>query len=152
MYARILVPIDGSETARAACRHAIALAAEQAARLRFVYVVDETLGDWDIHGWIGIEKIRESVHTTGQNLLDEARAMAQQAGVEADAVLLETAGRHIGQAIDEAASLWPADLIVIGTHGRRGLDRLMIGSVAETTVRLSRVPVLTIPKARKGAP
>lgn len=68
----------------------------------------------------------------------------REAGLEAEVILPETFGLRIASIIIEEAKRWPADLIVIGSHSRRGVDRLLLGSVAESVVRLSTKPVLLI--------
>jgi nucleotide-binding universal stress UspA family protein len=89
----------------------------------------------------------ESLSKIGQSILDKAEAAATAAGVavETSLVKIETMNQRISEAIASEAEAWPADLIVIGTHGRRGLTRLFLGSVAEGAARLATKPVLLIP-------
>jgi nucleotide-binding universal stress UspA family protein len=81
---------------------------------------------------------------TGQDILDKAGAVACEAGVSAETALIkiDTLGQRIPQMIVADAEAWPADLIVIGTHGRRGLSHLFLGSVAEGVARVATKPVL----------
>jgi nucleotide-binding universal stress UspA family protein len=81
---------------------------------------------------------------TGQDILDKAGAVAREAGVSAETALIkiDTLGQRIPQMIAADAEAWPADLIVIGTHGRRGLSHLFLGSVAEGVARVASKPVL----------
>ncbi|MDA8095031.1 MAG: universal stress protein [Betaproteobacteria bacterium] len=148
MYRRILVAIDGTETSRAALREALKLAAESPAVLRLVHVVDETLVNWDEGGWMADPRVQEALHAAGQAIVEAAVEQARQAGLEPETALIETVARRVGVAIVEEAAHWAADLIVIGTHGRRGMDRLLLGSVAEVVIRTAPVPVLLI---RSGA-
>lgn len=147
MFKRILVAVDASETSNLALQAAIRLASEQQASLRIVHVIDTT----DINSmgaeYLDQSGILESLTQNGQSILDKAEAAATAAGVavEASLVKIETMNQRISEAIASEAEVWPADLIVIGTHGRRGLTRLFLGSVAEGAARLATRPVLLIP-------
>jgi nucleotide-binding universal stress UspA family protein len=147
MFKRILVAVDASETSDLALQAAIRLASEQQASLRIAHVIDTT----DINS-MGAEYLDQSgmlgsLTKNGQFILDKAEAAATAAGVavETSLVKIETMHQRISEAIASEAEAWPADLIVIGTHGRRGLTRLFLGSVAEGTARLATKPVLLIP-------
>ena len=89
---------------------------------------------------------QKAMREAGQKVLATCAATAHQAGVEVDTkfIVLEVLTRHICDAIIEEAKRWPADLIVIGTHGRHGFNRLFLGSVAEGVIRLAVKPVLVI--------
>jgi nucleotide-binding universal stress UspA family protein len=80
----------------------------------------------------------------GQTILNDAASSARKQGVEADTDTVETPLGPVGAAIVEYAERWPADLIVLGTHGRRGVRRLVMGSDAEYVVRTTPVPVLLV--------
>ena len=80
----------------------------------------------------------------GQALLEQAASQAQEAGLAPETCVVESGGHSTSQALVEAAKRWSADLIVLGTHGRRGLHHLVLGSVAEGVVRLAPVPVLLV--------
>lgn len=145
MYKRIAVALDGSETARRGLDAAIGLAREGNGRLLLLHVTEEPIplainGDWTLP-LLPLEAYRQA----GARLLEDAQATCHAAGVTAETRLLEAAGRRIGPLVSETAAQWQADLIVTGTHGRRGLDRLLLGSVAEGIVRTSRTPVLLLP-------
>jgi nucleotide-binding universal stress UspA family protein len=145
MYARILVAMDGSETARRGLETAIRLAREGNGRLLLLHVTEAPLplainGDWTLPA-LPLEAYRQA----GARLLEDALATCRAAGVPAETRLLDADGRRIGPLISETASTWQADLIVAGTHGRRGLDRLLLGSVAEGILRTARTPVLLLP-------
>ena len=141
MYSRILVPVDGSETSRRGLREAIRLAANQRSGLRCLYVIDEHVLFDAPFAYPGlIEKMRDA----GETILDGASSEARDAGVSVESVLRESGGRRVSKAILEEAASWPADLIVMGTHGRRGLSHLALGSDAELVVRESPVPVLLV--------
>jgi nucleotide-binding universal stress UspA family protein len=80
----------------------------------------------------------------GEQVVANARASAAAAGVAAEAELVETVGRTIGDVLADEVARWRADLVVLGTHGRRGLRRMVLGSDAESVVRTSPVPVLLV--------
>ena len=92
------------------------------------------------------------LHEAGQELLNQARAQAIDQGIAADVVLDEAPGRRLADAVLEQVRSWPADLIVLGTHGRRGVSRLLLGSDAEQVLRVAPVPVLLVRSADEPAP
>jgi len=144
MFKRILVAVDASEISNLALQAAIRLASEQQASLRIAHVIDTT----DINSeHLDHSSMLESLTQNGQSILGKAETTATAAGVavETSLVKIETMNQRISEAIASEAEAWPADLIVIGTHGRRGLTRLFLGSVAEGTARLATKPVLLIP-------
>ena len=144
MYERILVPVDGSDTSTRALLEAIKLASGKA-RLRLVYVVDEIYPlDAEGYAYIDTEALREAVRHTGERVLTQAAQSLQKSGVTVETALLEAGGQRIASVIDGDAKAWPAQLIVLGTHGRSGLSRLLLGSVAEGVVRGTTIPVLLI--------
>ncbi len=147
MYKRILVPVDGSETANRALRTAVALAAEQSAALHVVHVSEETplYVSMDTLPYPPAD-LMEALHKEGEGILAEAVATARNQNIQADGKLLviDGPGRGISEAIEQQAEHWNADLIAIGTHGRRGFRRLLLGSVAENLIRVSTKPVLLI--------
>lgn len=144
MFQRILVPVDGSSTSNLALQEAAKLAKELRAQLRIVYVVDEVNINLDTA--YATDEFVEAVRKTGRDILTKAEATVRAAGIKAEARLLEieTLGHHIADVVIDDARRWPADLIVIGTHGRRGINHLMLGSVAEKVVRIATTPVLLI--------
>ncbi len=147
VYKNILVPVDGSDTAAAALQEAIRLAHSESAVLRIVYVADYAAPAWEFEFTpIGLEQIQESVRSFAHAVLEKAQRAAREGAINAETRILEIQkpGQRIAKMIAEQAREWPADLIVIGTHGRRGLDHLLLGSVAEGVMRLSPVPVLLV--------
>jgi nucleotide-binding universal stress UspA family protein len=144
MYQRILVPIDGSETSKRALQEAIKLA-DRAARLRLVYVLEEIYPlDAEGYAFIDYAALQQAVRHTGERTLALAAEKVRQSDITAETTLLETNGERIASVIEGEARRWQADLIVIGTHGRSGLSRLLLGSVAEGVVRIASVPVLLV--------
>jgi nucleotide-binding universal stress UspA family protein len=144
MYTKILVPVDGSETSLQGLRHAILLAKDQKAALRLLHVVHDYLVAEGRHGLVKSGELLKELREHGQAILNEAVASARKQGVAADTETVESPMGPVGAAIAEYAEQWPADLIVIGTHGRRGIRRLVMGSDAEYVVRTTRVPVLLV--------
>jgi len=147
MYTRILIAVDGSATSEHALRHAIGLAKGLSAALRVVHVVDMGVLPLGPELAIDIGAVTKARRTAGEQVLEKARATCQAGGIEAETRLLETGTptQRIAAAIADEATAWPADLVVAGTHGRTGVQRLLLGSVAEGIARVSPVPVLLIP-------
>ena len=143
MYQNILVPVDGSETAEKALREAIQLARGLSSRIRVIHVVNSM--PWITQGSPGvIEELVDQLRSTGESIVHEAKTAARSAGIDVDHRLIEAMGERAGEYIVAEANNWPADLIVCGAHGRRGLRRLLVGGDAEYIVRHSPVPVLLV--------
>lgn len=145
MYKRILVPVDGSDTSTKALVAALQMARESGGRVRLIHVVEEMAyltGYEQFGGYSGelIAVMRE----TGNKVLNDAMAIAQAAGVEADNLLYDNFGSRLAEVVADAAKQWNADLVVVGTHGRHGVGRVLMGSGAEQILRLAPVPVLVI--------
>lgn len=144
-YKRILVPVDGSATSKLGLREALALAKSQGARLQLVHVVDQhyvvTSG---AEMGIYATDLLASLKQAGRRLLDNAEALVKRQGLRCSSVLLETAAGPAADRIVRQARKWGADVIVMGTHGRRGIGRLVMGSDAEQVLRTSPVPVLLV--------
>jgi nucleotide-binding universal stress UspA family protein len=144
MYKRILVPTDCSDTATAGLREAIKLAKGQNAQIRLLHVVDaSSMIPAEVYGPL-VEQIIAEARAAGESVLASARALVEDAAITVDAQLVEARGGYAGEHILNAAQTWPADIIVCGTHGRRGLRRIIMGSDAEFIVRRSSVPVLLV--------
>jgi len=151
MYTRIMVPVDGSEASAQGLDEAIDLASHLKARMRLVHVIEpwimvtaETVADT-------IHQVAESIRSVGSALLEVCEKKVRDAGVEVDADLIETVGTSAGECIVNKAKEVHADLIVCGTHGRRGFRRALMGSDAEYIVRRSTAPVLLVRKQAQGS-
>lgn len=144
MFKRILVAVDGSSMANEALQAAIGLAKAPQSQLRIVYVVDEATLNWPEGG--NLPEFQEAFRNAGRAILEQAAAAARTAGVSAETRLLEieTLGHRLADRLAAEAEAWPADVIALGTHGRRGLSRLFLGSVAEGVARVATKPVLLI--------
>ncbi|HUJ86388.1 MAG TPA: universal stress protein [Burkholderiales bacterium] len=144
-YKRILVPVDGSRAASRGLREAIRLAKGQKASLQLVHVVDEhtvlvsgaEIGPYMVNLMLELRK-------RGSRVLRKAEALVRRNGLKCTAVLLEAQAAPAADLIVRQARKSRADLIVIGTHGRRGLRRLIMGSDAEQIVRTAPVPVMLV--------
>lgn len=147
MYQKILVPVDGSPTSLKGLGEAVRLAKAGHAQVRIVHVVDELVIDYGYSPALYTQQVIDALRESGKQALDSAVNMAVREGVETSGQLIETVGGRAADSIVAAAAQWPADLIVIGTHGRRGLKRLTMGSDAELVLRSSRVPVLMVREA-----
>jgi nucleotide-binding universal stress UspA family protein len=84
------------------------------------------------------------MRNTGERILAQGAKKVQQSGSKAETAVLDISGERVASVIDGDAQQWGADLIVIGTHGRSGLSRLLLGSVAEGVARGTSVPVLLV--------
>ena len=141
MYRRILVAVDAGYTSKLALQEALRLTKETKAKLHLVHVIDMTP---PVEGGLGIESFRRMVREEGSDLLHEVADLTSRAQVDADTAMLEASRRQYSKAIANEARRWAADLIVMGTHGRMGIARLVLGSVAEGVVHIAPVPVLLI--------
>jgi nucleotide-binding universal stress UspA family protein len=152
MYSKILVAVDESDTSRHALKQAIELARKLSATLRMVHVLDMSWLPIGPEVAIDTAALSEARRSVGEKIIAASREVARAAGFAAEDGLIETETpiQQFAEAIAKEASRWGADLVVLGTHGRRGFQHLMLGSVAEQTARRSSVPVLLIP-APKGA-
>ena|SRR5579864_6787291 len=146
MYRHILAPIDGSEPSALAFSAALKLARETGAALQPLYVVDIPLMSYDVPGY-DPSYVRDAFIEEGTHVTADALAQMKREGVSGSPRIIEVEplGGDIAQHILRAASDLPADLVVMGTHGRRGVQRLVLGSVAERFLRIAHCPVLLVP-------
>ncbi len=149
MYKRILVPLDGSSTSKLGLKEALRLAKGQNASLCLLHVVDELFVTQAGEGMIIADQIFNKLRAGGKRVLAAGLAQARKRGVRARGVLSETMTRPVADVIVRQARAWKADLIVIGTHGRRGVRRVVMGSDAEQVLRASPVPVLMVRSKRR---
>lgn len=153
MYQRILVPVDGSETSNRGLDEALRLAAVVGGRVRVLHAIDELSFALAMDAYAGnpggwLDTLRDQ----GAQLLARAATQAAQAGVQVDTVLRDEFRSPVHQVVNDEARDWGAELIVLGTHGRRGLGRLVMGSSAEQILRTARVPVLLVRSAEEAQP
>jgi nucleotide-binding universal stress UspA family protein len=148
MYQRILVPIDGSDASRKGLDEAIALAGRVGASLHLLNVVDARLLIGQVSAAAGPDRLLDDWRTLGEQLVRESLERARSRGVTADGVVRCDAGLRVFELILKEAADCGAELVVMGTHGRRGLQRLALGSDAEMVLRGSPVPVLLVRSPR----
>lgn len=144
MYKKILCPVDGSPTSNCGMMEAIHLAKDQNAKLRFLHVIDMYFPIMDATGDFNVVYMDDVLRENGKKVLKKAEVAAHKAGVEADSRMVEAIGGRVSKFVMHQVKEWPADLVVMGTHGLRGIERLVMGSDAETVVRTSTVPVLLV--------
>ena len=149
-YKRIVVPVDGSPTSAKGLKAAIKLAKEGRGKLLLLHVVEEYAAFAAPEVGMNIGPVLDAMRAGGKRTLARIAKGAQRAGARPQSVLLENFGGRVADAIVKQAKRWRADLIVMGTHGRRGMKRVLLGSDAELVVRYSPVPVLLVPAARRG--
>jgi len=143
MYQRILVPIDGSTTSERALDEAIKFAQQQNAQIELVHVLED-IWYFDSENYINYAELIHSMRCSGEKMLAQAQNKLQQAGVAAETKLLEARGDRVANVIIAEAKNSLADLIIIGTHGRSGFSRMLLGSIAEGVVRTAHIPILLI--------
>lgn len=143
MYETILFTTDGSDESLRALDRALDLAETYDGSIYALYVVDTSYPYGDFDGAaIDLTPIFESLREEGERALETVGERAEGAGVPFHSAVREDGVVH--RAILEYADEVGADVIVMGTHGRRGLNRWLLGSVTERVVRMSEIPVLTV--------
>lgn len=145
MYTHIVVAVDGSEGSNRALSEAIRLAKLAHAKLTAVYVLDQS-GAFTYAGACDPHLLTDAERQVATSMLNGALAQMRELNVVGDTEIVETQGiaEDIASALMRCVDRRGADLVVMGTHGRRGLRRMVIGSVAERFVRYSTCPVLLI--------
>lgn len=147
MKKRIFVAIDGSATAQLALAEAIHFASLPGASLCIGTVLDTSMlvqNNIAMGSLIDPNSVKSELHQAADLLLDNAVALAKEAGLDAHRMLVESGNKRIAELISDSAKQWDADLIVIGTHGRRGFERLLMGSVAENLVRIATTSLFLV--------
>lgn len=158
MFKRILVAIDGSPASNAGLKSAARLAADQHAALLGLHVVDDSAIAMNFEGSYFppnyVDIFYETLHENGRKILAKAEALARSSGAELKPALVEARGQTVAHAILQQARKLKADVIVLGTHGRRGFQRVLMGSDAEAVVREAGIPVLLVrrPEPSKRKP
>jgi nucleotide-binding universal stress UspA family protein len=134
---RVVVPTDGSAPAQQAADHAVALAAATGGSLHAVHVVDTGI----LHPDVDSDAVVEALEAGAREALDRVAATAEEAGVTAHTDVRR--GRPHEAILDYATEV-DADLVAMGTHGRTGIQRVLLGSVTERVVRTGETPVLGV--------
>lgn len=145
MYKKILVPLDGSSTSNLALEHAVALARLSGGSVVLFHVIEELAHS---NGFerpkIYIEQVRPHFIATSQAILDKASERLRQEGVNVETLMLESGGKRASELIAEQAKASGCDIVILGTHGRRGVERFLMGSDAEQVARIASVPVMLV--------
>jgi nucleotide-binding universal stress UspA family protein len=144
-YRKILLAVDGSGSARRAAQEALALAKLAQAHVHGVYVVHK----WGLapySGYYDPDALGRVLNEDGRLALDEVRQARVAQNVRLSVEICETTGKSdsIAECLQRCARTQGADLIVMGTHGRHGVSRAVLGSVAEGVLRMSTCPVLVV--------
>lgn len=143
-YRKILVAVDGSAPAAKGLREAIRLAKSESAKLCILHVVDQFHAFAPLDGMAPSVDLLPMLRQGGEKVLAKARALALKQNLKPQTVLREMLSGPAAEPIVREARKLGADLIVLGTHGRRGVRRMVLGSDAEQVVRLASVPVLLV--------
>ncbi|WP_248323111.1 universal stress protein [Caballeronia sp. Sq4a] len=147
MFKRILVAIDGSRTSQRAFQTALDLAVKHEAVMQPFYVIESGPLYMDVPGY-DPSPLQAGLAEQGATLAREAGYAMKARGIAGNVVTADaTASDDVASLILSAASTFSADLLVMGTHGRKGMQRLILGSVAERCLRQATLPVLLIPSA-----
>jgi nucleotide-binding universal stress UspA family protein len=144
MYSKILVPVDGSETSAAGLNEGVRLAKIHGSQLCVMHIVNEFILDCAWAAGQYTENLFDVLRQGGKKILDAAEQVALAQGIRPTRIMVESIGGVAADLILEQAKEWHADLIVMGTHGRRGIFRLAMGSDAEQVVRGATVPVMLV--------
>lgn len=150
MYRKILVPLDGSATSARGLEEAVALARASGASLALLHVVDAFPFTMDMTGAGAWDALVDGLRQQGRSLLEQAGETALAHGVKAAGKLVEFPSGRVADVIVDEVGAQGCDLVVMGTHGRRGFGHLMLGSDAERVLHLSPVPVLLIRHPESG--
>ena len=143
-FSTLLVPTDGSDSARRALDHAIALAAATGATVHLLHVIDAAM-TW---GDVDTVQFLDELESIGETLLEDRAAVAREGGVDSVETSLASGTPH--REIRDFAADNDVSCVVMGTHGRTGLDRYLLGSVTERVLRLCEQPVLTVDGRSEG--
>ena len=147
MYKRIMVAVDESFMTSQVMEAAIELAKATGAQVAICHAIDETsLAQREVAMMLpnSVGKTEARMRLGAQGFLDRLLETARAAGIEAEIKLVESEQKHVSDMLIDAAGEWQADLLVVGTHGRRGIERFFVGSVAERLVRKGQTSLLLV--------
>lgn len=145
MYQRILVPFDGSATSLRGLDEALMLAKSTGAAVRLIHMLDDFLYVGGVENCTAYTRdVIPDLRRAAYAILQSGREHAARAGIEVETQLLERVGARLSDVVEEQVQSWPADLVVMGSHGRRGMRRAILGSDAEQVLRHAHVPVLVV--------
>lgn len=147
MYRRILVAVDGSTTSNKAISAALEMASYSGGSsvIRLIHVIDEMAYFTGLDPYAGQSySVTSAMREAGEKVLADALTTAKSTGVQVQTILVDRLGAHLAETVAEQAKAWDASLVVVGTHGRKGIKRMLMGSGAEQIIRLSICPVLVV--------
>jgi len=147
MYKRILVAIDDSFMTQRVLAEAAALAKAHGAALCIAHAIDETIlarSNVESLAPTPIGEVESQLRTAARAFLEKAAATARTAGIEPELKVVDSEKKHVSDILADTAEAWKADLLILGTHGRRGLERYFVGSVAERVVRRASCSILLV--------
>jgi nucleotide-binding universal stress UspA family protein len=144
-YKRIMIAVDGSQTSELAFKEAIQFAKFLNAQVCVIHALDE-LPAYNIGFGIDFGQYLQLARERSQEILTRMQQLAQNDTLMVETKIIESTDtpKRISERIIEAAQSWQADLLVLGTHGRQGFSRVLVGSVAEEVIRLTPVPILLV--------
>lgn len=145
MYEKILVPVDGSPTSQLGLDEAIRVARAMGSTIHLLHVVDETSFTSSFEASVALTAdVLQSLQSAGQQVLVDAQNYVREAGLSVEGEVVESFADRVSDLVLRKANECGAQLIVLGTHGRRGVQRMLLGSDAEQIVRQATVPVLLV--------
>ncbi|HEY8977732.1 MAG TPA: universal stress protein [Burkholderiaceae bacterium] len=144
MYSKILVPVDGSEPSQCGLREAIGIAREHKSTLLLLHVIVQMPLTLGYPGVADYGQVWDMLDRAGREIVERAAKEAAAAGVAYVTRVVDGGAGAVCDVVVDQADSEHCELIVMGTHGRRGMKRLALGSDAELIVRHSPVPVLLV--------
>lgn len=149
MYSRILVPLDRSATALCALEQAAVLARLSGGTIVLLHVIEELDHATGFESAkVYTEEVEPTFLAAGQAMLEEAAARLRKDGVTVETILRESRGERVATLIVRETDAAKCDIVIMGTHGRHGIGRVLLGSDAEQVARLSPVPVMLVRRAQ----
>ena len=147
MYKRIMVAIDDSFATSKVLDSAIESARQHGAKLAICHAIDETIfaqREAAVMLSSSVGKVTLNLKESAQVFVDQAAETARKAGIEVETLIVESELGHVAEMLADASAKWQADLLVVGTHGRRGVERFFVGSVAEKLVSKANTSLLLV--------
>ena len=155
MYKRILIAVDGSETSNKALSAALEMASYPGGKsvIALIHVLDDMAYFTGIDPYAGQSRsVTSLMREAGEKILADGLKIVQSAGVQGETILVDRLGERLAETVAAKAVAWDASLVVVGTHGRRGIGRMLMGSGAEQIIRLAPCPVLVVRFSDNGKP
>jgi nucleotide-binding universal stress UspA family protein len=147
MYKRIMVAIDDSFATSKVLDSAIESARQHGAILAICHAIDETIfaqREAAIMLSSSLGQVTRNLKESAKEFVDQAADTARKAGIEVETIIVESEQGHVAEMLADASAKWQADLLVVGTHGRRGVERFFVGSVAEKLVSKANTSLLLV--------